>query len=850
MMSSFVPSPAPVDRLAPSSYWAAGFVSAAILAYELFVMRVFAISGWSHFGSTVISFAMFGFGVVSTALCIWKSAFDRRRSTWLHTALLALGPAMVAANSLAQAVPFNPIFLVSDPNQKYYLAGYFLLYFIPFLLGALFLGLFFVEARDHFNKAYFANMTGSGLGGLVLFLGMYWLLPDRLFVLPVLLWLAGALLWLIRERKPGLLAGLAAGLAATLVTGWGFPQVLVSPFKGVSYAQKLPDTRLVCERASPFGLLQVYASSYFHFAPGLSDTATLYVDRLPENAYMGMYLDADGPAGIMRALPTDEAAYLEFLPHALPYLLKSAPEVLVMQFGGGISTHVGLHLGARHITVAEANPLVIQAIRDNPEIAGFSGNILKDTRVSHVATEGRILVAQGQPRFDIIDLSLVDSTGLSMPGGSSIHEKYTYTRETLGLCMRALKPGGILGVTIWNKEDPPKSALKLLATMVEAAHDTAADDPGKAFFVTHTYLSTLTVLYQSGGFSIEEIDRLKARCQKLSFEILYHPGQEPVSGALEDVLAAFRSNYLIPPQDDLSAEDDIDISTGGLYRITVPALIQGNGRIVEQNYLFDSKPLTNDRPYLAGYVQLHDIPAFLDKLESISDDWGYLLLWATLALSVVLAVALILLPVLFGWRAFFGGHRGKLGTVVYFFCLGIGYILVEVALISKYVLVLGNTTVSVSVLITGMLLFSGIGSYVSGRVLPRGATAAVAACSGVAVVLALYAWNLDALFAAIGMWSYGARIAVCLVLLFPLAFLMGFPFALGMGTLARLNKERFFVWAWGINGSFSVVGSVLVPVVSVLFGLSAALLGAAALYLLAIPAFLQLRLPDRSVQES
>jgi hypothetical protein len=117
-------------------------------------------------------------------------------------------------------------------------------------------------------------------------------------------------------------------------------------------------------------------------------------------------------------------------------------------------------------------------------------------------------------------------------------------------------------------------------------------------------------------------------------------------------------------------------------------------------------------------------------------------------------------------------------------------------------------------------------------------------------VLALYAWNLDALFAAIGMWSYGARIAVCLVLLFPLAFLMGFPFALGMGTLARLNKERFFVWAWGINGSFSVVGSVLVPVVSVLFGLSAALLGAAALYLLAIPAFLQLRLPDRSVQES
>jgi hypothetical protein len=100
------------------------------------------------------------------------------------------------------------------------------------------------------------------------------------------------------------------------------------------------------------------------------------------------------------------------------------------------------------------------------------------------------------------------------------------------------------------------------------------------------------------------------------------------------------------------------------------------------------------------------------------------------------------------------------------------------------------------------------------------------------------------------MWSYVGKITSSLVLLFPLAFLMGFPFTLGMGTLATLNKERFFVWAWGINGSFSVVGSVLVPVLSVLFGHSVSILGAAPQYLSAVPAFLQLRLPDRSNQEA
>jgi spermidine synthase len=844
-----IADPAPKDRLPLAAYLAIAFLSAAILGYELFVMRVFAISGWSHFGSTVISFAMFGFGVVSTILCIWKAVFEKWRSVWMHSALLAMGPVMVVVNSLAQRVPFNPIFLASDPSQKFYLFLYFLLYFLPFLFGAMFLGLFFLEARDHFNKAYFANMTGSGLGGLVLFFAMYHLLPGRLFLVPILLWFVGSLLWVWSMKQPSLLVGVGAALAIALGAGWHFPQLAVSPYKGVSYARKLPDARLIYEQASPFGLLEVYGSSYFHFAPGLSDAATLYLDRLPENAYLGMYVDSDGPMGIMRKLPPEEAAYLEFLPLSLPYLVKPDPEVLVMQFGGGISTHVALRMGAAHITVAESNPLIIHAMRDNPAIAGFAGHILEDPRVGLIEADGRVYVRQIMESFDVIDLSLADSTGLSMPGGSSIQEKYTYTRETLGACMRALRPGGILAVTVWNKEDPPKSTFKILATMAMAAHDVGPDDVDRALFVTHTYLSTITVLYKKGGFSQVEISTLMAQCKKMSFEVLYYPDQPVLGDDLESVLAAFRKDYLMPQNND-GAVDDVDYSAGRLYQLALPSWVQGKSGIMEEGYLFDSRTLTNDRPYLAGYVKLPDIPKFFGRLEAIADDWGYLLLWATLLVSVIFALVLILLPVVFGWKAFFGGHRGKLGTVIYFLCLGVGYILVEVALISKYILALGNSTVSVAILITGMLVFSGIGSYVSGRFLRRGAWAAVLACLGIALLLIVYAMNLDVLLAGIGMWSYAGRVCVCLALLFPLAFLMGFPFTLGMGSLAALNKERFFVWAWGINGSFSVVGSVLVPVLSVLFGLSVCLFSAALLYLLAAPAFLQLQLPDRHGQEA
>ena len=167
-------SSSPDDRnqtsiLGFQAYLAVALLSGSILSYELFVMRVFANGGWSHFGSTVVSIAMLGFGAFSTVLCIWKQLFKKRLTFWINFALILLGLSMVAANSAAQKVPFNPIFLVSDPNQRFFLAFYFLLYFVPFLLGAMFLGLFFIRAQQSFGKAYFANMTGSGLGGLILF---------------------------------------------------------------------------------------------------------------------------------------------------------------------------------------------------------------------------------------------------------------------------------------------------------------------------------------------------------------------------------------------------------------------------------------------------------------------------------------------------------------------------------------------------------------------------------------------------------------------------------------------------------------------------------------------------------
>ncbi len=831
------------DSIPVTAYLAVAFVSGAILAYELFIMRVFAIGGWSHFGSTVISIAMFGFGVFSTALCIWKRFFAKTLISWINLSLVLLGPAMLAVNSLAQEIPFNPIFLVSDPSQKFYLAYYFLLYFVPFILGAMFLGLFFLLAQANFGKAYFANMTGSGLGSLTLFAAMYCFLPEYLFLVPVTLWFVGAAFWFYSQRQATLIPALVAALGLTLIIGWQFNQISVSPYKGVSYARNFPDSERVYEAASPFGYLEVYSSSYFHFAPGLSDAATFYLDKMPENAYLGMYIDGDGPIGIMKNLAEDEKEYAKFLPLSMPYLLKPHPDVLVIQFGGGISTNMALTLGADHVTVAEGNPMIIDALKDRHFIADFTGKILQNPKINLIPSDGRVYVREAEKQFDIIDLSLADSTGLSMPGGSSIHEKFTYTRETFLAAIRALAKNGILSVTVWNKEDPPKSTMKLMTTLVTAALDAGSQDISRNFFIAHTYLSTFSVLYKEGGFSDEEVQTLLKYCKRTSFEVVYSPGQQTPVGDLDKVFEAYRDLYSGPQRED-SPETGVDMSMGYLYRLVAGCLIAGDLQKVEQGYVFCGEPLTNERPYFAGYLRIPDIPKFMDKLEAISDEWGYLLLWATLFLSVVFGLVLMLLPMIFGWQAFFQRHRGKPGVIVYFLCLGVGYIFVEIAMISKYILCLGNATVSVAILVTGMLLFSGLGSYLSARFVPAARRTIIVVCSSITLLLLFYASYLDRILGMVGLWPYGAKIVFCLLLLFPLALLMGFPFAIGMSTLSRLRKEHFFVWAWGINGSFSVVGSVLVPIISVSLGISTVIVMAAIIYLTALPSFFNLQLPD------
>jgi predicted membrane-bound spermidine synthase len=914
-------------------YLAVGLIAGAVIALQISIMRIFSVGSWAHFGSMVVSLAMMGFGLTSVVMCAANDWFEKHWQGVANVSLLAFGPLIVGANLIAQQIPFNAIFLISDPVQKWKLFGNFVLYLTPFLAGAFFLGAVFLRMKETFGRVYFADLLGAGLGGLLLLGCLYLFRPENLVVVPLGLWFAAGVVWFAAQGR-GLRAegrgraGAVRSLAILGVLGafcivghfwlpqqFGISKLAVSDYKGVSYARKFPDNKRVYENASPFGYLEVYSSSYLHFAPGLSDNAAFNLPEVPPNAYLGMYIDGEGPFGIMRKLSDAEVAYFRYLPMNYPYVIKKDPNTFVVQFGGGISTRVALH-DSKHVTVAEGNPEILNAFRNDKGLRDFSGDILNDPKLDVIDYDGRLYLANTDKRYDVIDLSLADSAGLSSPGGFAIVEKYAYTREAMRAYMHALADGGVLSVTLWNKEEPPKSVLKLYATMVEAARDLdPAGDLSKDFYSSASYLSTATVLYKRGGFTPEEIEKLHAYSHAMSWDELTFPGYQFDAKQTADTLKSYRESIFgeeTPTTADVAkakaevAKTATNVTASSTAASTadptapaadptgpaantadptapaadptgpdsnapdpasnpdaapapVPAivmsqlawnsLLHGNGTDLT-NYVFDARPLTNNRPYFAAYVKPGDLTRTTDRLELFQDEWGYLLLWATLGIAAVAALVLVAIPVLLGWRTIFSRTPGQLRVIAYFACLGLGYIMVEVALIAKFVLPLGNPTVSASILITGMLVFSGLGSLTSERFMDRAKVTMPIIFVAIGALLIAYGFFIDPILDAIGRLPYALRLVCCFLLIGPPAFLMGFPMSTAMTWLGRLGKNAMFLWAWGINGSFSVIGAALVPIIATSFGLASVLQISGLAYLIAAPAFFAIFLPLRGTPKA
>ena len=810
-------------------------LSIALITYELFIIRSFSIGSWSNFGSLVISTALLGFGISGTLLTFLVRKVKEHPNTWMIASSMLFIPSMAAAHIIAQFIPFNPVFIGSDPRQLLWIGMYYLIYGVPFFFGALFIGVSFIILDRKIYQLYFWNMLGSGLAGLLIIVLMYWLSPDSLIIPVLLLAFAANLLCLLQQNRRTrkleaplrTLIASSTAIVVSLIAIFLWGEINVSEFKPVSYIRKYPDVAEIHHSYSPAGEMHVYSSSSLHFAPGLSDNAIVQLEQLPRQPFWGLYIDGNGPIGIMGKMKEDEATYMDFLPIAGPYSILDRPKVLLVNMGGGISAQVAKYKGAREIVIFEQNPEIVRLMHRDPEINAFTGDFFSDPRVHVHIGDARAHSVQNPDTYDLVEISLIDSIGLSDSGGYPVQENYTYTKEAISEYMRSLNEDGFLSITVWNRLWPARNVLKLLSTIVQSLNDQGVEHPEKHLFVYDLYLSTATILIKKSDLNEGEIYDLQQFCRRRSFDLIYYPGIQRRDKDFEAILSTFRNHFEL----NASSAEKTEFTSSDVCHFAILELLSGGTETLYQNYIFDIRPMHDARPYYSGYLKLDEIGIYLDQIQDVSEEWGYLLLLGILLQSIVLGVLIILIPIVGRWRDLFKKQQGTLGVIAYYACLGLGYMFMEIFLIQQLVFLLNNPIHSVSIVITSMLTISGLGNLASKFLKMSRKTIVRVACAGILVTVVFYIVGLVPLLNSFRSSTMAMRVLISILVIAPGAFFLGIPFPNGLNTLTE-HKPRLLPWAWGMNGALSVTGTALAWILSVGFGFPFLLIAIAVIYVI------------------
>ena len=749
-------------------------IAGAAVGVEIALTRFFAVASWSEYGYWVISIAMTGFAVSGVVMVLGRAAF-LRHARWLlpllPIAMLAVGGAGWIGATLNG---FNPLELQNPATaeaQLVNIALYYAALFPFFFLAGLAVSLNFVVHAGEVGRVYGYDLLGAGTGAvlalvLMFVLHPFALVPALLPLLAVAAMMAGGTRWRI-----GALVVLAATEAAVLA----FAAPRVNEFKAIYAPLNVPESRVVAEVLSPRGVYQLLDNFTERLDTDVSNNAGALGIPAPPRSF-GLYRDGSRIAALPMEQP--EAAHARASLDGAPYALLDAPNVLALGGAGGFRAAEALALGAAHVTVIEPEPVLRDALLHG---LGPSPAPASDPRVTVSAAHP--LTAVG--RFDLVDIA-----GDFL--GADEQNRNLYTADALAGWLGRLNPGGMISVPIGIRE-LPVYAVRVLATAREALRIAGVAEPARHVVVIRSAWN-LRVLIAREPFDTARVERLAAFADERSFDLSYAPGL-PTAG--RDIW-----NDLPPVSLESSTVDQGGDAQDAVAREAEQVLAG-----TPPQDAFDRSPVTADRPWLSPLVRLPALGAALARIEILpQQEIGLLVNVAVLAQAIVLALVVSLLPLL---------ARGALRVplpvlgraLVYFPALGLGFLLIEIAFIEHAALLLGDRTSGFALVLTTMLVFSGIGAMWAGRMAAptRALRIAVLVALGCAT-LALVAVR-PAVLAALDL-PWMARAAILVVALAPISLALGFPFPLG---LDRFQEEgpALLPWAWALNGAFSVVATPL-----------------------------------------
>jgi spermidine synthase len=755
--------------------------SFAALLLELGLTRLFSVVLFYHFAFLAISIALLGLGTGGVFAYLLKG-----RLAAVDTA--ALASRLCVMNAMAVVVVLEVVLHVPvslDVSWKNFLrlTLMYLVSAVPFFFTGLLFSVVFAREANRIPRLYGADLCGGALACLA--------------IVPLLNWLGGP--------NAILVSGIALAVAASV---WSNSRKMRRNAVLVGLAL----AAVILANHSGRWIDVVYAKGMFRDPKWVEFARWNAISRVEVDQQgwaRAVVIDADASTYIMNAdlshwQGTVWEHNLMAAPPALANVLRPHGEFAIIGPGGGVDVLRAVANGSPSITGIEINPIIATTIM-RERYADYSLHLYQRPEVHIHVGDGRSFLRSSPQRFDVVQMTLVDTWASTAAGAFALSENSLYTVEAFEEYFQHLKPDGMIAITRWEFQHP-REALRVVSVAMEALHRLGVADPAKHFIVA----------------SQGDLDADGIPVVVLAKKTPFTPAEEAAIDQHLDRYSELDSLYM-PSQPEKNAFSDL-ISSNNPYAFA-------------SGYAYNVAPVTDNAPFF--FFTLKPGQILGEKSLQSGIDWkvnlGVLVLLLVLVISICAVLAFLIFPL-----AMKGGERRQSALpLLYFVAVGLGYILVEIAFIQRFVLFLGHPTYALTVVIFLLLLSSGAGSLFSRIWLSR-AEMGWMPLALVTVTLVTYVFFLPSRLAGMVGLPFGYRLLISGVLLIPLGFVMGMPFPTGLRALAALSapaspdsSDNAVEWAWAMNAAASVLGSVLAMVIAIQFGLTVTLACGAAAYVLA-----------------